>query len=208
MNMRTLLIALSGISLIGCGGGSIGYGGGAGTFRTSLNGSIPLNSLNSAQTTQFCNEVNSANTTTLSPTSCAARNHSFALSAIDGYLQEDPTKTDADLQTDCSRVLGFFEADSCPFAAICDATELDYHYPCMATVADVVNCINENDALARERLAATPTCDAVTTSSLAAYLAPGGPYDTDTGASMSASCQALDGCYGIQTLSNLLPPGS
>lgn len=78
----------------------------------------------------------------------------------------------------------------------------------MGTVADAVNCINENDALAREHLAATPTCDAVTTSSLAAYLAPGGPIDTGSEVSMSASCQALAGCYGITTLSNMLPPGS
>ena len=202
MTPRTLFFAASAISLIGCGGDG-------GTFGTTVNGSIRLDDLTSEQATRFCDEVNSANAATLSPTYCASMNRSEAMLAIDGYWMNDSTKTDADLQTDCSRVLGFFDANACPFAAICDATMLGYDPPaCMGTVADAVNCINENDALARKLLAATPTCDAVTMSSLTAYLAPGGPLDTDAGISMSASCQALAECYGILTLSNMPPPGS
>jgi hypothetical protein len=202
MNRRTLFSAVSGIWLIGCGSSD-------GTFRTGVNGSIPLNDLSSEQATQFCNEVNAANEATLGPTYCASQDRSSALLATDGYRMDDSTTTDADLRTDCSRVLGFFEADPCPFAAICDATTVASDGPdCMGTVADAVNCINENDALARELLAATPTCEALTMSSLSAYLAPGGPLDTDSGVSMSASCQALAGCFGITTLSNFPPPGS
>jgi hypothetical protein len=75
----------------------------------------------------------------------------------------------------------------------------------LATVADVVNCINEDDALARELLASTPTCDAVTASSSSAYLAPGGPFETHNAVSMSASCQALAACYGISTVGSSAP---
>jgi len=68
MSLRPLLIAASELSLIGCEGDNVGPGRGAGTFGTSLNGNILLNDLSSAQATQFCNEVNSANTATLGPT--------------------------------------------------------------------------------------------------------------------------------------------
>jgi len=204
-----LLLAASGVSVLGCGGNISGGAGSGGAFTTRVSGAIPLTALTSEQATQLCADVNSANTATLQPTNCAAVNHAGALLSTDGYQHGNPTATDAELQMQCSFVLPYLEADGCMSVASCDASLIASSPPaCTATVADVVNCINENDARARKFLADTPTCDVVTASSLAAYLAPGGTYYTDVTVSMSASCQALAPCYGIVTLSNYPPPGS
>ena len=70
MNPRTLLVAVSGFLLLGCGGGTIGSAGGAVT--TSVSGSTRLNDLSSEQATQLCKDIDAANTATLEPAYCAA----------------------------------------------------------------------------------------------------------------------------------------
>jgi hypothetical protein len=209
VNPRTLLLAASGLWLLGCGASIGGSASPGGAFTTHVSGTIPLTALTSEQATQLCNDVNSANTATLQPTNCAAVNHAGALLSTDGYQRGNPAATDAELQMQCAYVLPYLQADGCMTVASCDASMIASSPPaCTATVADVVNCINENDAIARRFLADTPTCDVVTASSLAAYLAPGGVFEVDDTASMSASCQALAPCYGVVTLSNYPPPGS
>jgi hypothetical protein len=206
MNRRPLLLALSGTLLLGCGGSIAGSADGA--FTTSVSGNIRLNDLSSAQATQLCDDVNMANTATLEPTRCARDDHANAVLATSAYLQDNPTATDAELQAECSQLLAANEAGDCYGVAICDATTIATNSPyCTATVADIVNCINENDAIIKNLLAATPACDAVTVSSVSAYGAPGGPYGTYNVVSMSASCDALSHCNGIFTLSTP-PPGS
>ena len=164
--------------------------------------------LSSGQATQICNDVNAANTATLEATHCAKDNDAEALVGADWYLQANPTATDASLQAECSRVLTANEAYPCSVAASCDATTIASNSPyCTATVADIVKCIDENDAITRNLLAATPACDAVTVSNVTAYYAPGGPLTTYSVISMSASCLALDSCNGIFTLSTP-PPGT
>ena len=209
MSARTLLIAVSGISLLGC-GGSIGSGGGAGqgAFTTSVSGSTPLNRLTSGQAKQLCNDVTRENTTSLEPTFCASFNNSGALLSTDGYRNGYPTATDAQLQTQCAYILTVLEPNGCAAAVTCDAAGLASNpLTCTATVADVADCLNGNDTLFRELLAATPTCDVLTASSLTAYLAPGGPYDS-YGSSLSArsaSCAALLDCTGIYPINNTSP---
>jgi len=206
MTPRTRLIAVLGTLSLGCGGGSIGSAGGP--FTTSVNGSVRLNDLSSAQAIQICNDVNAANTATLKPTHCAKDSHANALFAANQYLQDNPTATDASLQAECSQVLTVNEGYTCSDVAICDATTIASNSPyCTATVADIVKCINENDAITRNLLAATPDCETVTMSSVSAYSAPGGPLSTYNVISMSASCYRLDDCNGIFTLSTP-PPGS
>jgi hypothetical protein len=205
MNPRSLLFAVSGLSMFGCGGGSIGAGQGS-TFTTSVSSSIPIDGLTGEQATQLCDDVNSATTATLGPTYCASVNLGSAVLMTNAYLQDNPTTGNAELQTACSQFAAGPGAAGCRLAASCDALEIASNSSsCVATVADLVNCINENDALVRKLLAATPTCDEVTTSSLSAYLAPGGPFETYNVVSMSASCKALATCNGITTLSNISP---
>ena len=206
MNPRTLLVAVSGSLLLGCGGGTIGSGGGAVT--TSVSGSIRLNDLSSEQATQLCKDIDAANTATLEPMYCAATNQADALFSTDGFLQDNPTATDASLQTECSQFLTANEAIGCFAVTSCDATTIASSSPsCTATVADIIKCLDENDAIIRKRLAVAPACDALTMSSLNAYLAPGGPFGTYNVVSMSASCEVLYYCNGIITLSTP-PPGS
>ena len=203
---RTFLVAVSGSLLLGCGGGTAGSAGGAVT--TSVSGSMRLNDLSREQATQLCKDIEAANTATLEPTYCAATNHADAVLATDAFLQDNPTATDASLQTECSQLLTADEAIGCFAATSCDATTIASSSPtCTATVADIVNCLDENDAIIRKRLAVTPACDALTMSSLNAYGAPGGPFGTYNVVSMSASCSALVYCNGIITLSTP-PPGS
>ena len=210
MSVRTLLFAVFGISLLGC-GGSVGPGGaGQGAFATSVGGSLPLSHLTSAQATQLCNDVTRANAMTLKPTLCASTNYSGALRSTDAYHREYPTAADAELQTQCSDVLGVLDQDPsrCPDAATCDPVYLaDQPAACTATVADVADCLNGNDALYKEFLAATPACDTLTASSLAAYVGPGGTFDSYSNASAmrSASCTALVYCYGIYPINNTSP---
>jgi hypothetical protein len=208
MNRRTLLIAASGLSWLGCGGSISGGTSPGAAFTTRVSGTIPLSALTSAEATQLCDDVNNANAATLQPTNCAAGNHARVLLSTDAYLRGDPTATDADLQKQCSQTLPYFTADGCSVVASCDPSTVSTSPYCTATVADVVNCINENDALARTFLADTPTCDVVTASSLADYLAPGGAFETDNTVSKSANCEALVPCYGILTVSTAPPPGS
>ena len=206
MNRRTLLVAVLGFVLLGCDGGTLGSGGGAVT--TSVSGSIRLNDLSSEQATQLCKDIDAANTATLEPNYCAATNQANALFATDWFLQDNPTATDASLQTECSQSLTANEAIGCFAVTSCDATLIASSSPaCTATVADIINCLNENDAIVRKRLAVTPACDALTMSSLNAYIAPGGPFGTYNVVSMSASCEVLFYCNGIITLSTP-PPGS
>ena len=206
MNPRTLLVAVSGSLLLGCGGGTIGSGGGA--VKTSVSGSIRLNDLSRAQATQLCKDIDAANTATLEPNYCAATNQAAALFAADWFRQNNPTATDASLQTECSQFLTANEANGCFAVTSCDPTRIAASYPsCTATVADIINCLDENDAIVRKRLAVAPSCDALTVSSLNAYIAPGGPYGTYNVVSMSASCNVLFYCNGIVTLSTP-PPGS
>jgi len=210
MSARTLLIAVSGISLLGC-GGSVGPGGaGQGAFATGVSGSLLLSRLTSAQATQLCNDVTRANTTTLKPTLCTSLNHSGALLSTDAYHREHPTATDAELQTQCSYVLRVVdqEPSGCPDAATCDAVYLaDQPDTCTATVADVADCLNGNDTLYKHHLAATPACDTLTASSLMAYTEPGGTFDSYSNASAtrSASCTALLDCSGIYPVNNTSP---
>src|SRR4051794_22406322 len=98
MSARTLLMAVSAISLLGCGSSSDGSQGAA--FGTSVNPDIPLADLNSQQATQLCNEVTRANTTKLGPTLCDSLNQSGALNTTGIYLGQNPTATDADLRTE------------------------------------------------------------------------------------------------------------
>ena len=175
---------------------------------TSVSGSIRLNDLSSEQATQLCKDIDAANTATLEPTFCAATNLSNAVFSADWYLQDNPSATDADLQTECSQFLTANEAMGCFAPATCDATTIASSSPsCTATVADVIKCIDENDAIVKKRLAVTPACDALTMSSLNAYVTPGGPFGTYNVVSMSASCELLFYCNGIITLSTP-PPGS
>jgi hypothetical protein len=205
MHPRTLLVAISGFLLLGCGGGTLGSGG---AVTTSVSGSVRLNDLSSEQATQLCKDIDAANTATLEPTFCAATNHSDAVFSTDGFLQNNPTATDADLQTECSQFLAASEAIGCFAPTTCDPTTIATSSPsCTATVADVINCLDENDAIVKKRLAVTPACDALTMSSLNAYIAPGGPFGTYNVVSMSASCEVLFYCNGIITLSTP-PPGS
>jgi hypothetical protein len=199
----TLLIALSGTLLLGCGGG-IG-GSSAGAVTTSVSGGTRLNDLSPAQATQLCKDVSDANTATLEPTDCATGNHAEAVLGTYWYLLDNPTATDASLQAECSQLLTANEAGDCSGVAFCDATMIASSSPeCAATVADIVNCLNENDAFNRKYLAATPACDALTTSIVTAYGGPGGPNKV---VSMSASCSALFHCEGIITPSTP-PPGT
>jgi hypothetical protein len=183
-------------------GGAIGGGRGA-TFTTRVSGSVRLSGLTGDQATQLCDDVTSANTATLEPTYCASGNQGNAVLTANAYLTDNPTASNAEIQMQCAQVLTSDETGGCPPAATCDAAAIVSNSPtCTATVADVVNCINENDALTRKLLAATPACEAVTASSLSVYLAPEGPFDTYNVTSMSASCAAVNGCNGIWTLSN------
>jgi hypothetical protein len=205
MNPQTRLIAVLVTLSLGCGGGIDSAGG---PVTTSVSGSVRLNDLSSAQATQICNDVNTANTATLKPTRCAKDRHASALLAANQYLRDNPTATDASLQAECSSVLTANEAYTCSDVVSCDATTIASSSPsCTATVADIVKCINENDAITRNLLTATPDCETVTMSSVSAYSAPGGPLDTYNVVSMSASCIRLDDCLGIVTQSTP-PPGS
>jgi len=206
MSARTLLIAVSGMSLLGC-GGSAGQVG----FTTGVSGSTPLNRLTSGQATQLCNDVTRENTTTFEPMLCASWSHSGALITTGAYFGQPLTATDADLQTECASLLTFLYPSGCIPAVTCDAAGLASNPPsCTATVADVADCLNGNYALEKELLAATPACDVLTASSLTAYVAPGGPYDRYTYATTSArsaSCSALLDCAGIYPI-NETSPGS
>jgi hypothetical protein len=208
MSARTLLLAVSGMSLLGC-GGSVGSGGaGQGAFITSVSGSTPLNRLTSGQATQLCNDVTRENTTTLEPALCTSFFRSGALGTTDSYRSQNPTATDAELRTECAYILTVLYPSGCFAAATCDAAGLASNPPtCTATVADVVDCLNGNFALEQELLANTPMCDVLTASSLTAYLAPGGPYDSYTSATAtrSASCAALLDCTGIYPVNNTSP---
>jgi hypothetical protein len=208
MSARTLLIAVSGISLLGCGGSVGGGGTGPGAFTTGVSGSLPLNRLTSGQATQLCNDVTRANTTTLGPTLCDALNHSGALLSTDAYQREYPTAADAQLQMQCSDILSLMDPSACPAAVTCDAVYLaSQPAACTATVADIADCLNGNDALTREWRAATPSCDGLTAASLTAYVAPGGTFDSYANATAmrSASCTALVDCSGIYPINNTSP---
>ena len=186
-------MAAAGIAAVGCGGGAGGRDSSAVT--TSVSGSIPLDGLTSAQATQLCNDINSAATATLEPTTCAAFDHASAVLSTQMYLQDNPGTPIASLQAQCSLFLTNEEDSGCPSAMICDAATIASSSPaCTATVADLVTCLNENNTIAAALLAATPACDTVTASSLNDYFATGGPFDTYNATSMSASCQALASC--------------
>ncbi len=207
MSARTLLIAVSGMSLLGC-GGSVGSGGAGQGFTTSVSGSTPLNRLTSGQATQLCTDVTRENTTTLEPMLCTSWSHSGALITTGAYFGQPPTATDADLQTKCGFILTVLYPSGCVPAVTCDAAGLASNPPsCTATVADVADCLDGNYALEKELLAATPACDVLTASSLIAYLAPGGPYDSYTYATStrSASCAALLDCTGIYPINDTSP---
>ena len=201
-------MAVSAISLLGCGSTPTA----ARDFATGVNSNIPLADLTSQQATQLCNEVTRANTTKLGPTLCDSLNQSGALNTTGIYLGQNPTATDADLRTECSFILSVLSVSGpsgCPPAVTCDAAYLATNTTdrCSATVADVVDCLNGNDAIYKGLLAVTPTCDMVTASNVTAYGAPGGPYDSyiNATATRSASCTALLDCYGIRPVNDTSP---
>lgn len=203
MSARTLLIAVSAISLLGCGRNSDGSQG----FATGVNSNSLLADLTTQQATQLCDDVTRANTATLAPTLCESSNQFGALNVSSIYLEQHPMASDADLRTECTYILNL--PDYCGPAVTCDAGYLVENTTdnCTATVADIADCVNGNDALYRGLLAASPPCDTVTASSVTAYFAPGGPYDTysNATATRSASCTALLDCYGIYPINNTSP---
>lgn len=196
------------VALSGCHGGAANDTDGASspfgsyTFATSVDGGVALNSLSGAQAMQLCADVNAANAANLQQLYCSAVNQAFAVDGARTYLEGNLGASSATLQAKCTSYLMGESGNPCFPAATCDAAAIATSSTyCMATVADVVACINDNTTITVDLLTTAPSCTMVSAATLNRFFVDGGAFEMYSVASSSASCLALAPCLGITTIS-------
>ena len=182
---------------MGCGGKSTDGSGGppGGTFATSVDGGA-LNTLAPSQATQLCTDINNAaGDGGLEATFCNDLNLAFAVDAVETYLRNNPGASTGMLQARCDSYLTGAQSGCNPVAQ-CDVS-LFVNQPaaCVATVSDVVACINEYAKLAAELANSGPSCTSISASTLNRYYADGGAFDKYN--ESPASCAPLLNCHGF-----------
>jgi hypothetical protein len=184
---------------MGCGGKSAAGSGGppAGTFATSVDGGA-LTGLTTGQATQLCAEINNAGADGgLEATFCNDFNLAFAVNWVWSYVQHNPGTSTAMLQSMCESYLQGEQSGACTPVAGCDVS-LFGNQPaaCVATVSDVVACINEYAMLGAKLANSGPSCASVSATTLSRYYADGGAFDKYN--VNPASCAPLLNCNGFR----------
>ncbi len=217
------------VALVGCGsssgtggtGGSTGSGGagsgkggttgGGGAFTTSVPAGTKVTGLTTAQAAQLCNDIESYFDNTFLPSLCQATSSLPGLE--DAYLDllQNPTASNAELQTVCASdaqdggCSDFVDAgtDSCDISSVPST--------CEATVGDYSKCINDMTTTDVQFYASLPSCSTLTAASLQAFFeADGGSsFDAPEPASCSkfdSTCDVDGGSGAISNMSRRMMP--
>ncbi len=178
----------------------LGCGGGGGSFSTSVPSGTKLTALTPAQDTQLCNDFQSYTTGTLEPDTCRLAGFEASLALLGGT----PAPTDADLQTACTQTytscLTGGDGGSGTTTETCDVSSAPA--TCTATVGDLQNCLNAEQAQLNTVISAIPSCSTISMSNI---LTAAGKFagEEDAGTSEPAVCAQFDStCGGDSTSSS------
>jgi hypothetical protein len=195
------------------GNGSAGHTGSGGTtgtggaFTTSVPSGTKITGLTGAQVTQLCADADNFIAHTYIPTLCASVAPSEGLDAAGVFLMDNPSATDAQLQTACAQAEA--SPGPCPFMldpdgglGTCDVTSTPAS--CQATVGDETKCLNDTVAAVSQFTAGVSSCSSLTVASVSALFADGGV----PGAAEPPSCAVVHSaaCQIGQDASTLASP--
>jgi hypothetical protein len=184
--------ALAIAALVGCGGSSLGGGGGG--FSTSVPAGTKLTALTPQQAMQLCTDADNFGKSSLTPDLCkliAIEETALTLELSTGSTGQPSNST---LQTACTQTYnGCLSGDGgVVTTSNCDpSTFTTEPSTCTATVGDLTMCINADITTTNQELAQLPSCSSVTAANLTSALATLAA-DADAGTSMSATCTTLE----------------